>query len=288
MDIPKIDEWECSQLRFKKEHKRATRLAKLQIDRYYFDSDVNNQNLTDEGRSRLFYEYVSKTVNMKYFRNLKAEINKSTDQGLRGDATNETLNTLPIRLSYILKLNELLGIPNTGTTDIVIQRKTIESTNEYLQNEYKTIISAFQFGSKITKLWDTSHSIDLIKQIYKSWNRCEFVAQKDSHRKVLSITMFQCNYFLLFPFIPIIDENIVTPPSIVEVEETRTYLNENLQMYIENYTEEEEDKDMQRINCEDTKRKQEIDVANRIAKEHKDKKFKRKHHNQCLITSFLE
>ena len=226
---------------------------------------------------------------MKYFKNLKSEINQSTDKGIRGNATNETINTLPIRLSYILKLNELLGIPNSASFRFVIPREKIESTNEYLQNEYKSIIAAFQFGSKVTKLWDTSHSIDIIKQIYKSWFRCDFITEKDSNRRVTSLVLNQLRKNTM-PFVPINEIIVLPTPTVMEIEETEYIIKYKSQIHNVNMNEkeEEEKKEQQRIEYDILMEKRGNDAFRIMEQEKKNKKFKHEHRNQCLITNFLE
>ena len=292
LDIPKIDENECEKLRFKKEHKQATRLEKLQIDKYYFDKDCNNPILTDGDRTAWFEECILTTSNLQYFKNLKSEINKSVDNGIRGDSTNETINTHPIRLSYILKLNDLLGIPNSAADVIYIPREKIESNNEFFEKEYKNIVSAFQFGSKITKLWDTSNSIKLIQQIYKSWFKfSKLETKKDIHNKVIAIVKLQPLAERIIPFIPI-TEIILLPVSLMEVEETKynlfiqSYNRDQANRRVDLEKREEEKEEHQRIEYEIMMEKRGNDAFRFMEQEKKDKKFK--HEHQCLITNFLE
>ena len=143
---------------------------------------------------------------MKYLYHLKAEINQSIESSLeyhlKSTTTNETLNTTPAKLAYMLKLNDALGIPHSGTDGVVILREKIESIHPYVKAEHANITSVFGFGTNHTELWELAQTLALIKQMYKSWNRCELTTQADKHKKVMSITT-KCHpsYTFGVPFI---------------------------------------------------------------------------------------
>jgi len=204
-DIPTVTESNIDVLIQLQTHKDATRIEKLQIEKYHFDKLIR-ADVDPMVRDTLFTECVLKPANMKYLYHLKAEINQSVESSLeyhlKSTTTNETLNTTPVKLAYMLKLNEALGIPHSGTDGVVILREKIESIHPYIQAEHANITSVFGFGTNQTGKWELAQTLALIKQMYKSWNRCEFTIQTYTYKKVMSITT-KCHpsYTFGVPFI---------------------------------------------------------------------------------------
>ena len=204
-DIPAVAECNIDVLIHLQTHKDATRIEKLQIEKYHFDKLIC-ADVDPMVRDTLFAECVLKPTNMKYLYNLKAEINQSVESSLeyhlKSITTNETLNTTPAKLAYMLKLNDALGIPHSGTDGVVILREKIESIHPYIKAEHAHITSVFGFGTNKTTMWELAQTLALIKQMYKSWNRCEFTIQTYTYKKVMSITT-KCHpsYTFGVPFI---------------------------------------------------------------------------------------
>ena len=104
------------------------------------------------------------------------------------EATLENITCQPLKISLILKLNELLGIQNTCISGLSIPREAIESCIPYLKKEESNINKIFGFSKMKFELFEFRETLLLIKKIYKTWSGYEFKSVNDSHtKKVLSV-----------------------------------------------------------------------------------------------------
>ena len=104
-------------------------------------------------------------------------------------STLENMNTIPIKLSYILKINMELGIQNTCIAQS-ISREKIESLSNYFRKEVNNINISFGYtnNSKMNQ-FNFSNNLTLLKKMYKSWTNSSFDTIIDKHGKVI-----YCNF----------------------------------------------------------------------------------------------
>lgn len=133
--IPLIDDEEIETLTLKQKHKKTTHLENLQIQKYYFKR-VSDPLQCDEVNNFYFNQFKN-THTKQFYNNVFLEHKKTVDEVLMQynfskNTTIENRKMLVVKLNYILKCNQLLGIKSTCVR-ITIPRKNIESCYDYLK-----------------------------------------------------------------------------------------------------------------------------------------------------------
>ena len=112
-DIPRIiNEDVQNELIHKQTHKQATKLEKLQLEKYYMLQKVNS-DISENFKATLFEIFTSPSQK-HIFHNVYEENLNDLDRSLLrthhiDTSTKENMNIKPIQLSYILKINQELG-----------------------------------------------------------------------------------------------------------------------------------------------------------------------------------
>ena len=95
------------------------------------------------------------------------------------------MNSNPLKINYILKLNSFLGIENTCLSKQDIKRDKIESLSEFFKKELKNINILFGFDIIIKEKCELNDNIIVLKKLYKSWNNSGFISNVNVHKKVI-------------------------------------------------------------------------------------------------------
>jgi len=189
--IPRVNYLEVEALKSKQAYKLATRLEKWQIEKYYFDEMID-PSLPEAMKEAYFKEYVIQGAFKKYLMRLREEMRHDLEHTIRAyvkeNCTKETAKTLTLKLECIWALNQALGIEHTAKGNVTIPRERIETLNGYLKEQHRHMADVFLLRSLETDVvWEFKHSLQLLKQVYKAWNRYELVPQKDQHRRVVGV-----------------------------------------------------------------------------------------------------
>ena len=188
-DIPIIiNEVVQNELIHKQTHKLANKIEKVQLQKHYMLQKINS-SISENFKANLFELFTSPSQK-HIFHNVYEENLHDLDRSLLrahiDESTKENMNTTPIKLSYILKINQQLDITNTCTIKNEIPRDKIEYLSKYFQKEHGNINIEVGFSKMKTEKFNFSTNLILLKKMYKSWSNCEFKSIVDVHKKVIS------------------------------------------------------------------------------------------------------
>ena len=101
--------------------------------------------LSEPLKDKYFTEYVLNKNNKKYFTNLFNEIREDVAKNFNKNITSDTtINSSSLKLSFVLKINEKLGIDNSMTSTS-ISRETLSTIDNYLVQNLDSIQTVFSF-----------------------------------------------------------------------------------------------------------------------------------------------
>ena len=128
-DIPLITDDKVEiELKQKQTYKKATRLEKLQLEKHYMLQKLND-NISDDYKSQLFKVFNKPKDKFIFINSYEEQLNNLDNSLILHNITHSTLenmNSNPLKINYILKLNSFLGIENTCISKQDIQRDKIE------------------------------------------------------------------------------------------------------------------------------------------------------------------
>ena len=146
-------------------------------------------NISEDYKEQLFDNLFIKPCDKHIFFNgyeeQKGNLDISLCTGHHIDTSKlENMNAIPIKLSYILKINMELGIKNTCLVQ-PINRERIESLSNYFRKEINNINISFGYANNIKmNQFNFSNNLALLKKMYKSWTNGSFESICDNHGKV--------------------------------------------------------------------------------------------------------
>ena len=191
-DIPLIKDDKVEvELKQKQTYKKATRLEKMQLEKYYMLQKLND-NISDDYQSQLFKVFNKPNDKFIFINSYEEQLNNLDNSLVLHNITHSTLENMhlnPLKINYILKLNAFLGIENTCLLKQDIQRDKIESLSEFFKKELKNINILFGFNIIIKEKCDFSNILIILKKLYKSWNNSSFSTTLNNNRKVI-----KCNF----------------------------------------------------------------------------------------------
>lgn len=187
-----IDDNEIETLTVKQKYKQTTHLENLQIQKHYFK--YLSDSLQCDDVNNFYFNQFKGSHTKQFYNNVFLEHNKTVDDILmqynfNKNTTIENRKMLFVKMNYILKCNEFLGIESTSKRKI-IPRKSIESCYEYLNNEHDSILSIFGFKN------DDRDPFKLLKKLYKIWNLCTIKALKNGHKEIKEYIFDTCNTYI--------------------------------------------------------------------------------------------
>ena len=209
-DIPEINEMTANEFKIKQTKGISKYIEKLQVLKYCFmslqftitdehNTVITNTNDNYEDVLQFYWEMYLKEYSRKYLYNMKMEMNSNIQEQIILNTSNkDKCHNDTLKLSYILKINQALGIPHTNIDNINIKREQIENLNEYLKKEIVNINTIFNLTKKTTaKKWEFSQSFALIQAIYKNWNKYLFIVSKKHERthQILELRTYNENIF---------------------------------------------------------------------------------------------
>ena len=183
----------------KQTYKKATHIEKLQLQKYHMIQKIDTKIINEDYQSKLFELFISQS-HKHIFHNVYEEqlhdLDKSLLYGHHIDkSTKENMNNTPLKIYYIIKINQELGIQNTciGT---IIPRENIENLSSFFKKEIDNIIVSFGFAKNNVKCWNFAAILIILKKIYKSWSDCRFESNTDNNRRVTSVEFIPCLIFI--------------------------------------------------------------------------------------------
>ena len=148
----------------------------MQLEKHYMLQKLND-NISDDYQSQLFNVFNKPNDKFIFINSYEEQLNNLDNSLVLHNITHSTLenmNSNPLKINYILKLNAFLGIENTCISKQDIQRDKIESLSEFFKKELKNINILFGFNIIIKEKCDFSNILIILKKIYKSWNNSSF------------------------------------------------------------------------------------------------------------------
>lgn len=144
----------------------ATTKEKESAHKYYYKNLIIIK-MNIEMESRIFYEYFMNPIKKKYLENMCYEKNNKCD-----NLTNTIeIRNCQVKLTYIKKLNELLGINNSQDLITIMDKKNIETkVYPYLKNNYDEIKKIFDLKAKLNENEKGHGYYNVMNSIYKLWN----------------------------------------------------------------------------------------------------------------------
>ena len=249
------------ELTHKQTHKKATKLEKLQLEKHYMLQKINS-DISENYKAALFELFISPSQK-HVFHNIFEENSNDLDRSLLrthhiDESTKENLNIKPIQLSYILKINQELGITNTSIIKNEIPREKIESLSKYFQKEHGNINIAFGFSKSKSDKFNFANNLILLKKMYKSWSNSEFKSSVlDNDKKVIKCDFIPNICFYNdgayenpFKVIDIMQTNLTKIPSISETLSEQSNIERQLQEIKDRKIKRELDRENERIEDE--------------------------------------
>jgi len=148
----------------------SSNFDKYQNAKYLFDQQVNPL-LPFEERAYLFDNYYIDRSNRFIYDNIKSE-----SESFSGTMVSEMNLMTEEKLSYIAHINKLLGLENSFTNEVRVERKQFEDLMPYLFKEMANISVTFALRdqSKKEKKQDFESTLKFVNKLYNSWNGTKF------------------------------------------------------------------------------------------------------------------
>jgi hypothetical protein len=190
-NIPEITSNTFKLIKHNIERKEATRMEKLQYEKYKFirsfKKDTDEDVLEDLWNN--FYSVCP--LNKKYFFNMKDEKRLTPEEIRKREQYKKLADVRAVQMDKILNINHVLGLKNSQDMETIIPYDKILELQEIVIPQIEELNELFGFRDRYGKgekeKSDTYVLIMFLKKIYHTWTGCDFVVEESTKTKTRTI-----------------------------------------------------------------------------------------------------